>query len=79
MTLLHDAANLITQTNFAGHPFLQRRLRIDFARTEKVLAQLETAGIVGPSNGSIPRDVLVAPDEAGRRVDAFLKAGGKQA
>lgn len=75
-TLLHQAADLVTETSFASHSFLRRRLRIGLARAYAVLDQLEQAGIVGPPQGAVPRDVLVAPEEAIRLVDAFLREGG---
>jgi S-DNA-T family DNA segregation ATPase FtsK/SpoIIIE len=57
--LLHDAAILVTTSQFATPDRLQRRLRISYADAVTVLDELEDRGIVGPSNGSHPRDVLV--------------------
>jgi S-DNA-T family DNA segregation ATPase FtsK/SpoIIIE len=56
--LLRDAAVFVTTSQFAAPDRLQRRLRISYSRAVDVLDQLEEHGIVGPSNGSHPRDVL---------------------
>lgn len=57
--LLRDAADLVTTTRFAAPDRLQRRLRISLGRAVDLLDALEQLGIVGASQGSLPRDVLV--------------------
>ena len=54
-----EAARLIVQNQRGSTSDLQRRLGMGYARAGKVMDQLEAAGIVGPQNGSKPREVLV--------------------
>ncbi len=62
--LFEDALRLICQHDKASASLLQRRLSVGYARAARILDQLEEAGIIGPGEGSKPRDVLVKnPDE----------------
>ena len=54
-----EAARLIVTTQRGSTPDLQRRLGMGYAKAGRVMDQLEAAGIVGPQNGSKPREVLV--------------------
>ena len=55
------AVELILLTGQASASYLQRRLRLGYARAARVLDQIEQEGIVGPSEGSKPREILVDP------------------
>ncbi|KKR50462.1 MAG: Cell division protein FtsK/SpoIIIE [Candidatus Curtissbacteria bacterium GW2011_GWA1_40_16] len=62
--LFEEAVRTICQYDRASASLLQRRLRIGYARAARLLDELEMAGIVGPGDGSKPRDVLVKnPDD----------------
>ncbi|MBI4062426.1 DNA translocase FtsK [Candidatus Gottesmanbacteria bacterium] len=62
--LFEDALRLICQHDKASASLLQRRLSVGYARAARILDQLELAGVIGPGEGSKPRDVLVKnPDE----------------
>lgn len=54
-----DAVKLIRDTGKASASLLQRRLKLGYARAARVLDELEQAGIIGPSNGAKPRDILI--------------------
>lgn len=57
---LFDAAvELVRDSGKASSSLMQRRLKLGYARAARVLDQLEQAGIVGPANGSKPRDILI--------------------
>lgn len=57
--LYEQAANLVIQHNTASASFLQRKLSVGFSRAARIMDQMEEAGIIGPAEGSKPRDVLV--------------------
>jgi S-DNA-T family DNA segregation ATPase FtsK/SpoIIIE len=57
--LLEEAIELVTQTGRASTTYLQRRLGIGYPRASRLMDQLEEEGIIGPAEGSRPRDVLV--------------------
>jgi S-DNA-T family DNA segregation ATPase FtsK/SpoIIIE len=62
--LFEDAIRLICQHDKASASLLQRRLSVGYARAARILDQLEEAGVIGPGEGSKPRDVLVKnPDD----------------
>jgi len=61
--LFEEAVRTICQYDRASASLLQRRLRIGYARAARLLDELEIAGIVGPGEGSKPRDVLVKDAE----------------
>lgn len=57
--LFRDAIDLVCQFDRASASLIQRRLKVGYARAARILDQLEAAGVVGPADGSKPRDVLV--------------------
>jgi S-DNA-T family DNA segregation ATPase FtsK/SpoIIIE len=61
--LLEEAEKLVIQTRKASASFLQRKMRIGYARAARLLDLLEKKGVVGPAQGSKPREVLIGQEE----------------
>ena len=61
--LLEEAKEIIVAAGKASTSLLQRRLRIGYSRAASILDMLEETGIVGPSNGSKPREILISKEQ----------------
>jgi S-DNA-T family DNA segregation ATPase FtsK/SpoIIIE len=73
--LLVDAARLVAETGSASVSMLQRRLRVGYTRAGRLIDMLERRGIVGPWEGSKPRQILMGADEFEVVVEAMRAEG----
>jgi S-DNA-T family DNA segregation ATPase FtsK/SpoIIIE len=64
-SLVEEAREEVIRSKKASTSYLQRKLGIGYSRAAKLIDILEEQGVIGPANGSKPRDVLVGPEAEG--------------
>lgn len=67
--LYREAVSVVTQAGKASSSMLMRRLRVGYARSARLLDMLEQEGVIGPPDGSKPREVFMNPSELTDRND----------
>lgn len=66
--LLSEAKEMVINSGKASASYLQRRLSVGYARAARLLDILEEMGVVGPSNGAKPREILISQEQYGNMI-----------
>ena len=62
--LYDEAVRIVTESRRASISGVQRRLKIGYNRAARLVEEMEARGIVGPANGSKPREIIHIPDRS---------------
>jgi DNA segregation ATPase FtsK/SpoIIIE, S-DNA-T family len=62
--VFEEAKRIIVQYQKASTSFLQQMMGIGYPRAAKIINKMEEMGMIGPQNGSKPRDVYILPEES---------------
>nr|MBP9761217.1 DNA translocase FtsK [Candidatus Magasanikbacteria bacterium] len=68
--LLEESKQAILDAGKASASFLQRKLKIGYARAARILDELEEAGVIGPANGAKPREILLTEADINHTTDS---------
>ena len=63
--MYNEAKELVIYAKKASTSYIQRKLSIGYARAARIMDQLEERGVIGPENGSKPREVLFSKEDTG--------------
>jgi S-DNA-T family DNA segregation ATPase FtsK/SpoIIIE len=76
--LFNDARDLVIKSGKASTSYIQRKLRVGYSRAARIMDLLEDAGIIGPPNGSKPREIIATEDDIATMEAADEAADGEE-